>query len=81
MCNLNIITKGQAAIIGLTRAMRETTGNLPPMRGVFLTTWHPSSPIAAAFLNCVSCVGACLRPRRRCLMPRPNVQTSSAPRQ
>lgn len=35
MCNLYSITKGQAAIIELTRAMRDTTGNLPPMPGVF----------------------------------------------
>jgi putative SOS response-associated peptidase YedK len=35
MCNLYSITKGQAAIIELSRAMRDTTGNLPPMPGVF----------------------------------------------
>ena len=35
MCNLYSITKGQTAIIELTRAMRDTTGNLPPMPGVF----------------------------------------------
>jgi putative SOS response-associated peptidase YedK len=35
MCNLYSITKGQAAIIELTRAMRDTTGNLPPMPAVF----------------------------------------------
>jgi len=35
MCNLYSITKGQAAIIELTRAMRDTTGNLPPMPSVF----------------------------------------------
>lgn len=35
MCNLYSITKGQAAIRGLTRAMRDTTGNLPPLPGVF----------------------------------------------
>ena len=35
MCNVYSITKGQAAIIELTRAMRDTTGNLPPMPGVF----------------------------------------------
>jgi putative SOS response-associated peptidase YedK len=35
MCNLYSITKGQAAIIALTRAMRDITGNLPPMPGVF----------------------------------------------
>ena len=35
MCNAYSITKGQAAIIALTRAMRDSTGNLPPMPGVF----------------------------------------------
>ena len=35
MCNLYSVTKGQAAIIALTRAMRDTTGNLPSMPGVF----------------------------------------------
>jgi putative SOS response-associated peptidase YedK len=35
MCNLYSVTKGQAAIIALTRAMRDETGNLPPMPGVF----------------------------------------------
>lgn len=35
MCNLYSLTKGQAAIIALTRAMRDTTGNLPPLPGIF----------------------------------------------
>ena len=35
MCNLYSLTKGQAAIIALVRAMRDRTGNLPPMPGVF----------------------------------------------
>src|SRR6201989_2473234 len=35
MCTLYSITKGQRAIIEFTRAMRDTTGNLPPMPGVF----------------------------------------------
>lgn len=35
MCNLYSVTKGQAAIIALTRAMRDTTGNLPPLPGIF----------------------------------------------
>src|SRR4051794_39677702 len=35
MCNLYSVTKGQAAIIALTRVMRDTTGNLPPMPGIF----------------------------------------------
>jgi putative SOS response-associated peptidase YedK len=35
MCNLYSVTKGQAAIIALIRALRDTTGNLPSMPGVF----------------------------------------------
>jgi putative SOS response-associated peptidase YedK len=35
MCNLYSVTKGQAAIIALSRAMRDTTGNLPPLPGIF----------------------------------------------
>jgi putative SOS response-associated peptidase YedK len=35
MCNLYSLTKGQAAIIALTRAMRDRTGNLPPLPGIF----------------------------------------------
>ena len=35
MCNLYSLTKGQAAIIALTRAMVDRTGNLPPMPGIF----------------------------------------------
>jgi putative SOS response-associated peptidase YedK len=35
MCNLYSLTKDQAAIIALTRALRDTTGNLPPLPGVF----------------------------------------------
>jgi putative SOS response-associated peptidase YedK len=35
MCNLYSVTKGQAAIIAATRAMRDTTGNLPPLPGIF----------------------------------------------
>jgi putative SOS response-associated peptidase YedK len=35
MCNLYSITKGQAAIVAFTRAMRDTTGNLPPLPGIF----------------------------------------------
>jgi putative SOS response-associated peptidase YedK len=35
VCNLYSLTKGQAAIIALTRAMRDTTGNLPLMPGIY----------------------------------------------
>ena len=41
MCNLFSITKGQAAIIAWTRAMRDTTGNLPPLPGVFPDYFAP----------------------------------------
>lgn len=35
MCNVCSLTKGQAAIRALTRAMVDKTGNLPPMPGIF----------------------------------------------
>jgi putative SOS response-associated peptidase YedK len=35
MCNLYSMTKGQAAIRQLTRALVDRTGNLPPMPGIF----------------------------------------------
>lgn len=41
MCNLYSITKGQAAIIQFTRAMRDTTGNLPSLPGIFPDYWAP----------------------------------------
>lgn len=35
MCNLYSLTKGQQAIIALARAIRDNSGNLPPMPGIF----------------------------------------------
>src|SRR6185312_10801245 len=35
MCNLYSVTSAQTAILEWTRAMRDITGNLPPMPGVF----------------------------------------------
>ncbi|MCX7307093.1 MAG: SOS response-associated peptidase family protein [Afipia sp.] len=35
MCNLYSMTKGQSEIVALTRAMRDTTGNLPSLPGIF----------------------------------------------
>jgi putative SOS response-associated peptidase YedK len=35
MCNLYSYTKGQSAIRELAEAMRDTTGNLPPLPGIF----------------------------------------------
>ncbi|PZQ86695.1 MAG: DUF159 family protein, partial [Leifsonia xyli] len=35
MCNLYSLTKGQAAIRELTRAMVDRAGNLPSMPGIF----------------------------------------------
>lgn len=35
MCNLYSVTKGQQAIRDLFRGFRDTTGNLPPMPGIF----------------------------------------------
>ena len=41
MCNLHSITKGQTAIREFTRALRDRTGNLPPLPGVFPDTTAP----------------------------------------
>jgi hypothetical protein len=35
MCNLHSFTKGQAAIREIARAMRDTSGNLPLLPGIF----------------------------------------------
>ena len=35
MCNLYSQTKGQAAIVALTRALKDSAGNLPPLPGIF----------------------------------------------
>lgn len=35
MCNLYSMTKGAAAILAATRAMRNDAGNLPPLPGIF----------------------------------------------
>jgi putative SOS response-associated peptidase YedK len=35
VCNLYSSTKGQTAIIAFTQALRDTTGNLPPLPGIF----------------------------------------------
>lgn len=35
MCNLYSVTEGQQAIRDLFRVVRDTTGNLPPMPGIF----------------------------------------------
>ena len=41
MCNLYSHTKGQAAIIAFTRALRDSTGNLPSLPGIFPDTKAP----------------------------------------
>jgi putative SOS response-associated peptidase YedK len=41
MCNLYSLTKGQAAIIALARAMRDTTGNMPLYPGIFPDYFAP----------------------------------------
>ncbi len=41
MCNLYSITKGPQAIRDFTRAIRDTTGNLPPIPGVFPDFFAP----------------------------------------
>ncbi len=41
MCNLYSVTKGQQAIRELTRAMLDTTGNLPPLPAIFPDSLAP----------------------------------------
>jgi putative SOS response-associated peptidase YedK len=41
MCNLYSLSKGQAAIIEMTSAMTDTTGNKPPLPGIFPDTLAP----------------------------------------
>ncbi|AXC49492.1 SOS response-associated peptidase [Paracoccus suum] len=41
MCNLYSQTKGQAAIVAVTKAMRDLTGNLPPLPGIWPDTRAP----------------------------------------
>jgi putative SOS response-associated peptidase YedK len=41
MCNLYSLTKGQQAIREFARAMRDSTGNLPPLPGIFPDTLAP----------------------------------------
>ena len=41
MCNLYSVTKGQQAIREFTRAMRDTTGNLPPLPDIFPDAMAP----------------------------------------
>ena len=35
MCNLYSLTKGQAAIVAMARAMVDRTGNMPPLPGIY----------------------------------------------
>jgi len=35
MCNLYSLTSGQAAILAMTRAMTDRSGNLPPLTGIY----------------------------------------------
>jgi putative SOS response-associated peptidase YedK len=41
MCNLYSLTRSQDAIRQLTKAMRDTTGNMPPLPGIFPDTLAP----------------------------------------
>ncbi len=41
MCNLYSLSKGQAAILELSRAMIDKTGNMPPLPGVFPDYFAP----------------------------------------
>ena len=47
MCNLYSITKGQQAIRDLASAMRDQTGNLPKLPGVFPDYFAPIVRVAS----------------------------------
>jgi putative SOS response-associated peptidase YedK len=47
MCNLYSLTRSQDEIRQLARAMRDTTGNLPPLPGIFPDTMAPVVRTAA----------------------------------
>lgn len=55
MCNLYSMTNGRAAIIAMTRAMRDATGNMPQLPGIF-----PGADRA-------ECAGWCVRTRHGAL--------------
>jgi len=60
MCNLYSLTKGQAAIIATARAMRDTTGNLPPLPGIFPDYMAPGCATRqTVFASLRCCVGVC----------------------
>jgi hypothetical protein len=40
VCNLYSMTKSQAAIRAIVRAMRDQTGNLPPLPCIFPVLWR-----------------------------------------
>lgn len=66
MCNLYSLTKGQAAIIAFTRALRDTTGNMPPLPGIFPDYKAPivrNAPMASASSSWLA--GACPRRKKR----------------
>ena len=46
MCNLYSITKGQQAIRDLVKAIRDITGNMPPLPAVFPDQMAPVVRIA-----------------------------------
>jgi hypothetical protein len=49
MCNLYSLTKSQAAIIAIVHAMRDRTGNLPPLPCIFPDYFAPVVRTAAEF--------------------------------
>src|SRR6476619_4875895 len=62
MCNLYSMTKTQAAIIAIVRAMRDKTGNLPPLPGIFPDYFAHvvrNAPMVSASMRCVD--GECRR--------------------
>jgi hypothetical protein len=46
MCNLYSITKSQTAIIEFTRTLKDSTGNLPSLPGIFPDYKAPPGPLS-----------------------------------
>jgi hypothetical protein len=71
MCNLYSATKGQAAIVKLTRAMIARTGDLPPLPGIFPDYGAPINGRGRTGGSFCWRGGACLRRYLRLRVKRP----------
>jgi hypothetical protein len=61
MCNLYSMTKGQQAIRELARVMVDSTGNLPPLPGIFPDYPAPIVRTVAGVRECLAVIFPNLR--------------------